>query len=146
MADDLSQLAAKAELIEFLTRHAYALDNEDYDALRTMYSPEAQGSFQGHGPVDGYEGMEAIYRDSGRNLDAQQHTLSNFLVQVDGESASTSAYFHAIHFRANHPSGETFIIGGTYRDRLERVDRSWRIVHHEISYGWTSGNTSIMAD
>jgi 3-phenylpropionate/cinnamic acid dioxygenase small subunit len=146
MTDETAVVVAKAELVEFLTRHAYALDAEDYDALSVMYAPSAQGSFQGHGPVDGYQAMEDIYRNSGRNLDAQQHILSNFLVELDGDSAETSAYFHAMHFRAGHPAGETFIVGGTYRDRLERVGGQWRIVYHEITYGWTSGNTSIMAD
>ena len=138
--------ATKAALTEFIVRHAYALDSEDYETLATLYAPDVTGTFQGHGPVSGYDAMEAIYRHSSRNLAAQQHILSNHLIEISGDEATSRCYFHAMHFRPGAPGGETFIVGGTYTDALRRSGDQWRIVQHDISYGWTSGNPSVMDD
>jgi hypothetical protein len=85
-------------------------------------------------------------------LDATQHTMSNPVVEVDGNSARCRVYMQATHFlwrddlQAVTGSAEPeFTIGGYYDDHLVLdADGSWRIDAVTLTVWWRRGNEAIM--
>ena len=76
-------------------------------------------------------------------LDASQHSMSNPLVDVDGETARCRMYMQAAHFLFDDPEPE-FTIGGYYDDRLVRTDAGWRVTAVTLTVWWRRGNEAIM--
>ena len=68
------------------------------------------------------------------------------VVEIDGDAAEAVSYFQAQHVRAEAVplGGAHFVIAGTYRDTLRRIDGTWRIVQRRQSYSWREGNASVI--
>src|SRR5919205_11961 len=105
------------EIFDLAVRYATALDNRDWELLRTCFLPDAVGIYEGIGEVSSYEEIEQICRRALEPLDASQHILSNFVVDIQGDEADFTCYLQAQHVKNDAPGGPNFIIAGTYRDR-----------------------------
>jgi hypothetical protein len=57
---------------------------------------------------------------------ATNHMLSNFVVRVNGDEATSTSYVHAVLAFAADPSAWIDSVG-TYRDVLTRTSDGWRI-------------------
>ena len=97
------------------------------------------------GRVDGIDGIVDRARGALDALDASQHLLGNIVVEVDGDTAQSVCYFQAQHLRAGALGGDTYIIAGSYTDRLVRTPQGWRISERVQDYLWRDGNRAVVA-
>jgi 3-phenylpropionate/cinnamic acid dioxygenase small subunit len=125
-------------------RYATALDAKDWDLLRTCFRPDASIHYP-FGPVDGYDAIEQVCRRALEPLDASQHLLGNFVVQVTGDRATCSCYFQAQHVRYGSEGGDLYTVGGRYVDELVRVEAGWVIALRRLERMWISGNQGVLA-
>jgi len=140
----LAELIAKQEIADLCANYAYALDRKDWAALRECFT-DAPVFLHPGGRVDGIDGIVDRARGALDALDASQHLLGNIVVEVDGDTAQSVCYFQAQHLRAGALGGDTYIIAGSYTDRLVRTPQGWRISERVQDYLWRDGNRAVVA-
>ncbi|MGB3735948.1 MAG: nuclear transport factor 2 family protein [Ilumatobacter sp.] len=148
----------RIDVAETVYRFAYGIDQRDWDAYRAIFvQPPIEIEFDYssyHGrpatrmSVDAWiAGITPLFTA----LDATQHSMTNPLVEIEGDAARCRVYMQATHFLWRHDleamTGSTepeFTIGGHYDDHLVRVDGRWRIDRVALSVRWRRGNPAIM--
>ncbi len=70
-------------------------------------------------------------------MERTQHTISNILIQVDGDRAGAESYY-TVYLRTPAEGGVVDIVGGgRYCDEFEKIDGVWRIRHRQSVSDWT---------
>jgi hypothetical protein len=147
MTDTPTDAMDRLDVVDVIHRYALGMDTKQWDMLDDVFVEDAVAEY---GLDLGSSHSRAEIKDLVRNaisgLDATQHSMSNIIVAVDGDSATANCYLHAAHFLVNHRTGSnTWIVGGTYRYDLVRTPAGWRISHLVFNATWTDGNVGIMA-
>ena len=135
--------ADEKTIIDLTIAYTWALDTKQFDELRDVFTPDATGMLHGVACDD----TEAIItRISGAltRLDASQHLIGNHQVRIDGDTATCRCQLQSQHVKRGTEGGETYIIGGTYEDRLVRTANGWRISHRTMEETWSTGNRAVV--
>lgn len=128
-------------------KYAYGIDGQDWDLYRSIFAHEVAVDFSSYS--GGKPGMMTIDEWLARlkplfaGLDGTQHSMSNPLVDVDGDTARCRMYVRAAHFLNDWPEPE-FTIGGYYDDELERTGDGWRITAVKLVVWWRRGDADLM--
>ncbi len=131
-------------IVDALTRYATALDSRDWPLLRRVFTPDATADYGGYGgSIQGHAAIEDAVRAALEHLDASQHVVTNHVVEVTGDTATSTCYLVATHYRRGVEGGGTYTVGGTYHDTLARMDDGWRITARRLEVTWTDGNRAI---
>jgi hypothetical protein len=134
VTDDLSSIQ------QVLVRYANAIDELDFEALRTVFTPDARVSYSG-GPW--LVGVDAVVDHiSGlRNYAATFHFMGNMQIDVDGDRArsTTRSMTHLIA-----PSGVLHARALRYRDQLVRTEAGWRIAERVHTAQWMWEGTATV--
>lgn len=136
-------LAARAAIHDLLVRLAIAQDERDWDTLAGCYAHDAVYRHPS-GELGGVDAILDRARTALAPLDASQHLLGTILVDVAGDTATSTTYFHAQHVRRGTPGGDLFVIAGTYADGFARHDGLWRIAERVQHYTWRDGNPDVI--
>lgn len=125
--------ADKAEIREVLMRYCRGLDRADIGILRGVYHEDAWAD---QGPYDcpAWEFCDHVL-DLLDNLEICRHDITNTLIEVDGDTASSEAYFFGI--QREKGSGYDDYLAGRYLDRFERRGGEWRISYRLVVLDWT---------
>jgi 3-phenylpropionate/cinnamic acid dioxygenase small subunit len=123
----LAVLLDKQAITEVLFRYARACDRADEAMLRSCFHPDSKHR---HGRFDGTSAdfvgfaMKIIL---GTRL--EKHTMTNVLIEVEGDVAVAESHYMAYHRQPNKESGvdEDFFTGGRFIDRFERRNGEWKI-------------------
>jgi hypothetical protein len=143
----LRELVDQRQIADLCARYCYALDRTDWGAVRDCFTADPVFIHPG-GRVEGADGIVERSRGALRVLDSSQHLLGNVIVQIDSDDpdlASATSYFQAQHVRAGTPGGDTYLIAGSYADRLMRTGAGWRIAERVQTYLWRDGNRAVVA-
>lgn len=136
MADDLSLIQ------QVLVRYANAIDELDFDALATVFTPDARASYGG-GPW--LEGLAAIvdYVSPLHSFAASFHLMGNMQIDVDGDRAraTTRSLTHLIA-----ADGVLHARALRYRDQLIRTSDGWRITERVHTAQWMWEGTANVFD
>lgn len=134
----------RAEIAHRIARLAHAQDDQDWPAIAAAFTQDAVYVHPG-GRLEGADAIIERTRTALRVLDASQHLIGSIAVEVDGDSATSRAYFQAQHLRTGTPGGDLYTIAGTYDDRWVRTPDGWRIATRTQTYTWRSGNRDVVA-
>ena len=127
----------KRACIELIFLLARALDRCDEPLLRSLFHGDATDD---HGY---FKGTAAEFADWVfpllRTMERTHHTISNVLVQVQGNRAVSESYFVAYHDLAA-PDGAPLRMtaAGRYLDRFQRRDGEWKFTHRGAVYDWNA--------
>ena len=140
------RLADRAAIVDLGIAHAAAIDERDWNRLRSCYTADASADFEGIGPLATYADIERACRTAIEPLSASQHLVTNADVAIDpdGNTADVRSSFHAQHVQAGTPGGDQFVVAGTYRDRVVRTPDGWRISRRDLTVLWTTGNPEVL--
>ena len=106
--------------------YAWACDNGDWAALRTVFTADAELDYSTTGgPAGGCDEVVAWLEQSLSQVAMIQHVVSNFQIDIDGAAAEGRAMFFT-SVRLPAVDG-VLLTGGYYELRLSRVDGHWRI-------------------
>ncbi|MWA03218.1 nuclear transport factor 2 family protein [Actinomadura sp. LD22] len=147
----------RQEIERVLRRYCRAIDRLDLDLLRSVYHPDAtdaHGTFEG----DAHEFAEFIVDRIRRQTSYGFHTVTNAIIEVDGDRAtsessyfgyhripggwdSVSAFFGEGYAASAKADGaldqeHEYVCGGRYLDRFARRDGTWRILRRRITNEW----------
>jgi 3-phenylpropionate/cinnamic acid dioxygenase small subunit len=144
MDPSLQSLLDERAIHNLCVRYATALDNRDWNLLRSCFTTDAVTVYDGIGECSGYEAIEGLCRRALGPLTRTQHLVGNISAEVDGDTATAQCYLQAQHVRDETDGGAHFIIAGRYSDRLVRADDGWRIAWRRLETWWTEGNPAVV--
>lgn len=148
-----ARIADRLEIQDNLFRWSRAIDRLDYDAIRSVFHPDAIDS---HGPyVGGIEGLIAWIRERHKTITFSLHQLSNILIEFSGpDSALVETTVCTIQrYLPEGKDGLAQLSGGKrgkegsitdvksssrYIDRVERRNGEWKIAGRTVVMGWRS--------
>ena len=129
--------------------YAYGLDGREWERYRRIFADEIEVDFSSYNgrPRTSMTADEWVagLRPLFTGLDATQHSMSNPLVDVEGDTARCRMYMQAAHFLDSWPEPE-FTIGGYYDDRLVRTGDGWRIAAVTLIVRWRRGDPDLMVE
>ena len=137
------------EITRCLYEYALGIDTRDWSLYRGIFCDEVTtdfSSFNGEPAArttadDWVAGVSVLFN----GLDATQHTMSNPMVDIDGDTARCRMYMQAEHFLQNEQGDTGFAIGGYYDDQLVRTASGWRVAAVTLKVLWSRGNRHILA-
>jgi hypothetical protein len=134
---DLQEISDRLEISDVLTRYTRAIDTFDWDRLDTVFTPDAQIDYTESGGIAGSyaeakpwlaEVLPAFFR-------TMMHTLGQVEVELRGDEADVTAYFHNPMTMDDGAGGEKVVeIGGLYHHAMTRTPDGWRSrkLHEEV--------------
>jgi hypothetical protein len=136
-------------IIDTTTRVAWYADRRQWDDIPPLFAAEVlldYTSLTGGDPVRvAPADIGASWRASLGGLDATQHLISNYLVELNDDARATvTAQFVATHVLSNPHGSPTWVLGGHYRWTLIRAGEEWKIDSMTMTATWASGNQQIM--
>ena len=143
MADpySLRELADRIEIDDLLTRYAMAIDDGDWDALDSVFTPEATIDYTSAGGIRGsFPEVKAWLEKALAPFPVRQHLIGNKRVAIDGDRATVRAYFfNPMRLTLADGTSRSAPGGGYYNHRLIRTPEGWRsqeLVEDEV---WRDG-------
>jgi hypothetical protein len=130
-AAELRELLDKQAITEVLHRYCVAFDTKDRELGYSVWHPDGTadyvGMFQGTGRdfVDFGIGAHEML------LPRSSHQVTNLLIEVDGDAATSTAYVTAASQRADRRT--VHLIRGQYDDRWTRREGTWAIDHRRFT-------------
>lgn len=116
-----------------------AIDTNDIDALDLIFTDDAHIDFsKAGGPKADLKTIKNFLRDNLGDL-PRQHSISNFKIQIDGNSAHVRCLFiNPLELPSKENVLEVAFWGGWYDDKLIRTSNGWRIQERitQPCYNW----------
>ncbi len=126
---NLPEISDRIEISDVLTRYTRAIDSHEWDRLDTVFTPDARIDYTESGGIAGTfaevkpwlaEVLPAFFR-------TMMHTLGQIEVEMRGDEADVTAYFHNPMTMDDGQGGEKIVeIGGLYRHTMIRTPDGWR--------------------
>ncbi len=107
------------------------VDEGDFDELRNVFTPDATAELGGSGQTGIDEILDRLSGALGRFV-SWEHHVDEYEVSIDGELASARCSVHAVHVRPAGESPPTYLVVGSYEDRLVHTANGWRITHRSL--------------
>src|SRR6516165_3676014 len=135
MNDHVQALLDKQSIYEVLVRYCRGVDRCDEDLIRSAFHDDAYDD-HGYWKGPGHE-LAPFLADRLRKANsATTHSLTNVLIEVDGDLARSEAQVHATLIRAGSDPAEVDVVGARYLDRFSRRAGRWRIDHRTVVLDW----------
>ena len=144
----------KLMIAETIYLYAIGIDTKDFDLYGSIFADQVNIDFSS------YEGSSVpettvLTRDQWvsrvrplfTGLAATQHSMTNPVVTIDGDTASCRMYMQAHHVFEPEKEDSWFTIGGYYDDTLIRDAKSpsgWNLTGVKLTVLWRKGQESIM--
>lgn len=132
----LQRLVDRLDIQDALTTYAAAVDEGDFDTLRTVFTDDATAVYDKDSDLlEGGDAIVAWVRDATADLDRQHHMISVYGVRIDGDEATALVYLlsHQTVVGAPH---RTRMMTSKYRNRLRRDAGRWRICDLRLHVDW----------
>lgn len=120
LTERVHRAVSYTEIVELLARYATAIDSRDWDALDSVFTPEAtfDATAVGYEFLDGLAHIKRHMATDARHPAA--HLILNVSADISGEQASVRSRLAALQH-----DGRLFT--GEYRDQFTHTDAGWRI-------------------
>jgi 3-phenylpropionate/cinnamic acid dioxygenase small subunit len=116
-------------ITDVLVRYATGIDTKDWTLFRTCFTDDVQADYgEGVGSWTGVDAITEYMTVMHADMVDTKHRLTNFVIDVDGDSATASTYVHAV-LVVTHDPLTWYEPVGRYEDRLVRTPEGWRISH-----------------
>jgi hypothetical protein len=134
-------------IAETLARFVLALDDHDWDAVTAILGKTVSRDYTSlfGGEPDEISGpaLAAEWKSVLTGLDSHQHLLGVPLVEVEDEEGRAAVHVVGTHVLDGDP-GSPWVVGGTYRFVLRRLDGRWRIIALTLDTRWQTGDDGIL--
>jgi ketosteroid isomerase-like protein len=138
LSDQLEILLAKQAITEVLYRYCHAVDRRDAKMAATIWHPDGVAHYEGIFDGTGQEFMDWCLQ-SMASMDGVSHQLTNVLIEVNGDRATSESYVHA----CERTAGTDIIVYGRYSDTWSRRAGEWRIderrYRHDVVWAQPAG-------
>ena len=125
----IREVSDREQIRDLLTLYCTAVDSKNYKLLDSCFTKAAKLDLSGlGGPVGSYAEFRQWLEQSLKYLDSMQHSITNTVFDIDGDSARAKTMFANINLM-NKPDGSShvFTVGGYYVDELVYTNEGWKI-------------------
>jgi hypothetical protein len=127
-------------VIDAFNRYAYGVDLADELLLASAFTSTAVIEWSGTGRLKGGgERIAQLVIPSVKRYVGSQHMVGNVAVSINGDSATASAYAHALSVIEPPPSDAWLLLTGVYEADLVRDGDLWRFEHLVFHCSWYDG-------
>lgn len=139
----------KLAVAETVYRYATGVDRRDWTLYRSSFADTVTFDFSSYGPDSPPRRMSADEWVAGvvplfTGLAATQHSMTNPVATIDGDTAAITMYVQAHHVFDPTDAASWYTIGGYYEDTLARVDGRWLLTEVRLTVTWRAGDPEIM--
>jgi ketosteroid isomerase-like protein len=145
MTLDVEALSDRTEILELRARYGRALDEKDWDLMKTVFAEDASADFALGQPFEGIESIVQACRSQMDPLDHTQHFFGNHEIEVDGDRARGRLKLMGSAFLRASVGDPATCLRGEYVDEYVRTDQGWRISRRELTIAWGEGNVGILS-
>ena len=134
---DLLTLIDRAEITDLLTRYARAVDRQDWELFRSVFTPDARIDYTQVGGIAGdLDTVVGFLSEVMAMFEAMQHLISNIDITIDGDEATVTAM---VYNPLKLPDSPVWATGGWYHHKLVRTAEGWRSCSLVEEAGWFDG-------
>ncbi len=134
----LQEMSDRLEIQDLFARYSFAIDERDWDALDSVFTPDARIDYSETGGAKGsFAEIKAWLPVALERFPMFQHMVATTKLTLAGDTAtSRTILFNPMVHRDAGGQDQTFFIGLWYRDRLVRTDAGWRITERYEEMGY----------
>nr|WP_255630613.1 nuclear transport factor 2 family protein [Novosphingobium sp. FKTRR1] len=134
----LQEISDRVEIQDLFARYSFAIDERDWDALDSVFTPDARIDYTESGGVSGsFAEIKAWLPQALERFPMFQHMVATTRLVLDGDIASSrTILFNPMTYRPADGPDQVFFIGLWYRDKLVRTPAGWRIAERYEEMGW----------
>lgn len=143
---DVSQMQTlwdHLQIQKLLATYCRGIDRCDKELLKSAYWPDAT---EEHGLFNGnaWEFAEFIVPML-LTMKVTMHSISNTLIEINGDRASAETYVVAYHLMATEAGDQAeMVVGGRYVDQFERRKNEWRIASRLFVHDWNQNGAATV--
>lgn len=130
-----------------LARFILAVDDHDWDEVASHLGGTVRRDYRSLFGTEPDEisgpALAAEWKGALSGLDTHQHLLGLPVVETEGDETRAAAHVVATHVLDGDP-GSPWVVGGTYRFALRRLEGRWRIVALTLDTRWQTGDGAIL--
>lgn len=127
----MSELQDRQNISDLLIRYASGIDRRDWDLFRTVFTPDCHLDYGEIGVWDGVEAVTEFMDVAHAAAGYLMHRISNIVIDLHGDRATTRCYVDAWIMAADNNSGVN--ARGFYDDEIVRTDAGWRIARRTFT-------------
>jgi hypothetical protein len=128
------ELSDHVEITQVIQRYFRSMDTRNFELLESVFTPDAALHY------DVFQGVQTTYREMlpafrafTRQFSFLQHMGGQLLIDLSGDTASSSNNLRAIHVQTSHDGEENeWVVYGVYHDQHVRTDAGWRIAERRF--------------
>jgi hypothetical protein len=133
------QIPDEEAIRRVLVRYCQLVDARDAVGIaREVFTEDAIDNMGFFGaPAEGRSGIEAMFTRSNLTTEASAHFISNWIIDVDGDTAHANTYVtgwtwlrSSSHLGRLRPAD--FVSTGNYVDEFRRTEEGWRIMRRDF--------------
>lgn len=138
---DLRLLADRLAIHDLLARYSTAIDTKDFALLGEVFTDDGIGDYTASGGIRGtLPEIQQWLAGALSVFPVVQHLVTNIRVDIRGDEAVSDCYlFNPLGWIRDDGSTEMLYCGGSYRDRLVRTPKGWRIRERVIQTLYLDG-------
>lgn len=133
----------RALIEQTILKYATSADTRDWDLLKSILTPELDIDFTtAGGPAMTVTSEQYVSQVTSLipGFDVTQHKLTNFVIDINGDTASTVVYMQAEHFVLEGSEHIDRAVGGYYSHKLKKVNDEWKICSLKLTATWGRGD------
>lgn len=138
---DATAVLASRDDRELITAVLYAYaagcDSFDRDAIRATLAEDIWAQYGNGEPIIGGDALADWIGGMTAAVSWQQHMLSVYSVQVDGDQGHALTYLHSYQGFSSDPD-TALVMAGRYHDELRRTGDGWRVSRRIMDYLWAA--------
>ncbi|KQV18720.1 MULTISPECIES: nuclear transport factor 2 family protein [unclassified Kitasatospora] len=138
MDDRLQELFDRNEITDLISRQGRWLDEGVTGDGRDLFTEDAVAETPG-GLVQGVHRLVAQARHNHTEDTRTQHSITDVLIERDGDRASVRANLRVAFAPLTGPDGPRFM-GGVYRWEVVRTPQGWRFAKVQATPVWRHGD------
>jgi len=136
-------VADREDIIELINLYGLAMDTQRWDLFDRIFTEDCDADY---GATSHWTNLAQFKSDFGsfhELFDATQHVMTNHLVQVEGDRASSHTY--GMWRLIRHGAGDPPVWDGTgyYDDQWVRTGDGWRIAGRVCRVVFWTGNPQV---
>ena len=145
MAMSIDELIDKQAIYEVLSTYCRGVDRCDASIVRSVYHED---SYDDHGywKGPGQEFADFVVNRVMQANSATTHSITNILIDLEGEVARSEAQVIATLVRRNTNPVLADVMGARYVDRLSKRDGEWKIDERTVVLDWHKVETWPASD
>ncbi len=126
---ELQEIADRLEIQDLLIDYCTAVDQRDFDAFDSIFTPQGRIDYTAMGGSAGsVQEMKSYLQKALGAFPASQHLIANVRIRVFGDQAEARCVCHnPMVFRRDAKTLQVMFYGLWYVDRLVRTPQGWRI-------------------